>query len=127
MLLENDVFVDQFTGDKIGSPRVLDMIDRILIRHDPLLDRGGGNPVRVTLRDGTVRETVGRRRSGRGPNPITREDVVAKFRKMTRGFWDDAAQSRALAACDGLETLANVEELAALLEFEVPPLALAGE
>jgi aconitate decarboxylase len=129
MLLENDVFVEQFTGETIGSPRVLDMISRIEIVHDASLDRGGegGTPVKITLRDGAVFETVGRRRGSRGANAIQREDVVNKFHKMTAGFWDEATQSRALALCEGLDELINTEEMTALLAAEVPPLAMAGE
>jgi len=65
MLLENDVFVPQFTDEKIGSPAVLSMIDRIEIVHDPELDRVAGDRispetrVEVKLTDGRTLAATG--------------------------------------------------------------------
>jgi 2-methylcitrate dehydratase PrpD len=57
MVLENDVFVPQFTEEKIRAPRVLDMVQKINITHDPALDgmeAAEGNPVEIILKDGSV-------------------------------------------------------------------------
>jgi 2-methylcitrate dehydratase PrpD len=130
MLLENDVFVDQFTGGKISSPRVLDMISRVHVLHDPSMDQDGyqATPVKITMRNGTVYETVGRVRDSGGDDPITTADVVAKFRKMTRGIWSAPTQDLAIARCDRLEDLDTTSELTSLLEMEhLPPTEMGGE
>jgi aconitate decarboxylase len=130
MLLENDVFVDQFTGDKIRSPRVLDMISRISIVHDASMDEHGyeGTPVKITMRDGTVYETVGQVRGPRSGDPVTRDDVLTKFRKMTQRFWSESTQNRAIDLCDSLPTLEDSNELVSLLEIEhLPPMDMGGE
>ena len=130
MLLENDVFVDQFTGGKISSPRVLDMISRVQVMHDPTMDENGyqGTPVKITMRNGTVYERTGQVRGPKGDDPITRDDVLAKFRKMTARFWPTATQDRVIGLCDNLENLDNAAELLSLLQIEhLPPVDMGGE
>ena len=42
-LLEGDVFIDQFKESKLAEPRVLNMIERIRINHEPEFDAGGAS------------------------------------------------------------------------------------
>jgi 2-methylcitrate dehydratase PrpD len=113
MLLENDVFVEQFTEEKIRDPRVLQLIERITITRDPALDGTGsaeGNPLEIELKDGTVLSAWGRARGG-ADDPIPRADVVEKFRKVTARQLTPAAQDELIALCDRLETLADATKL----------------
>ena len=101
MLLENDVFVDQFTEEKIRDPKVLALIERISITHDPGMDSMGypeGNPVEIELKDGTVLSAWGKGRGGAG-NPVPREEVLAKFRKVTARHLKPAAQETIIEQC----------------------------
>ena len=113
MLLENDVFVGQFTEEKIRDPKVLDLIGRIELTHDPELDGKGyvhGNPVEIELRDGTALSAWGKGRGG-ADAPISREDVVAKFRKVTAKRLSAGAQDAIVAQCERLETLRDATQL----------------
>ena len=117
MLLENDVFVEQFTEEKIRDPKVLKLIERISITRDPALDGTGsaeGNPLEVELTDGTVLAAWGRARGGKD-HPIPREDVLEKFRKVTARQLTSAAQDEIIALCDRLETLPDASALVASL------------
>jgi len=117
MLLENDVFLEQFSEAKIRAPEVLEMVRRITILHDPDLDDAGwaaGNPVQIELTDGTRLEAWGHAR-GTPERPIPREDVVAKFRKTTAAALEQRAQDALIERCDRLETLPDATELLALL------------
>ena len=58
-------------------------------------------PVKITMRDGKVHETVGRVRGPRSEDPVTRDDVLSKFRKMTQRFWPESTQNRAIDLCEG--------------------------
>lgn len=121
MLLENDVFVPQFTDEKIGSPAVLSMVDRIEIIHDAELDRAMGDKispetrVEVTLHDGRTLAATGRLRGSSG-DPVTRAEVVEKFGKTTRGVLDAAQAQRLIDACDQLDQLGDARELLAPIE-----------
>ena len=72
------------------------------------------------MRNGTVYEKMGRVRTSSGDDPITRDDVLTKFRKMTQKFWTEETQNRAIDLCDNLETLSDTSELTALLRNRAP-------
>ena len=117
MLLENDVFVDQFTEEKIRDPKVLELIKRISITHDPALDGTGyaeGNPIDIELKDGTVLSAWGTARGGAG-NPAQRDEVLEKFRKVTARRLTRASQDAIIAQCDRLEAAEDVTALIAAL------------
>ena len=117
MLLENDVFTAQFTEEKIRDPKVLDLITRISITHDPKLDGTGyveGNPVEVELADGTVLSAWGKAR-GEADNPVHLSDVIEKFNKLTAGRLSAAHQAQVIALCEKLDTVDDVKPLIELL------------
>jgi len=118
MLLENDVFVDQFTESKIRAPKVLDMIQKLRIIHDPSMDgmeAAEGNPVEITLKDGTVLSAWGRVLNS-VQRPTTHADVLQKFRKMTAACLSTAAQDDMIALCGRLETVEDATVLVAMME-----------
>ena len=41
LLLEGDVFVDQFTSDTVGDPRRSGLAGRVEVRHDPAITARG--------------------------------------------------------------------------------------
>ena len=113
MLLENDVFITQFTEEKIRDPKVLDLIKRISITHDPALDGTGytqGNPLEIELTDGTVLSAWGKAR-GDADNPVQRADVVEKFSKVTAGRLSAAKQAEVIALCEKLDSLDDISGL----------------
>jgi aconitate decarboxylase len=117
MLLENDVFTGQFTEEKIRDPRVLELIKRISITHDPALDGTGyveGNPIEIELTDGTVLSAWGKAR-GEADNPVHMSDVIEKFNKLTAGLLSKDKQARAIALCEKLDTVDDVSVLNELL------------
>jgi len=115
LLLEHDVFVDQFTDAKLADPRLLDLTARIETIHDPALDAAGHKPQRETrievhLRDGAVRRGVGATRGGAG-HPIRPEDVMEKFRKVAGRCVSDQVRDRLVDLAARLETLSDVAPL----------------
>jgi aconitate decarboxylase len=125
MLLENDVFVDQFTEEKIAAPHVLEMISKVNIVHDTSLDQNvQGNSVEVRLRDGTVLEEWGKVRGGSyaggNENPVTSDEVIAKFRKMVAGALSDEAQDELIEICAELEKQPDATRLTELMGTSVP-------
>src|ERR1700741_4696765 len=64
LLLEGDVFVDQFSEDKVADPQRMGLADRVQVVEDPSITARGSMlrhmvRVEVLLRDGTrLEETV---------------------------------------------------------------------
>jgi len=119
LLLEHDVFVDQFTDAKLTDPRLLDLTERIETIHEPALDAAGAKPQRETrvevhLRNGGVHRAVGVTRGG-AEHPVRPAEVVAKFRKVASRCVPDHVQSGVLDLAARLETLTDVAPLLSLL------------
>jgi len=118
LLLEGDVFVDQFTDVKLAAPAVLDMVRRVETIYDPELDALGHfqrqERVEVELKDGRILQTVGMTRGG-PENPIGPADVIEKFRKIGRRCLSSTIQDEFLSLYDRVETLPDVAPLIALL------------
>ena len=117
MLLENDVLLDQFTEEKIRAPQVLELIKRIAVTHDPALDGKGytaGNPVEIELNDGTVLSAWGKARGGID-DPVSRDEVVAKFKKVSSRALSAGAQDTIIDQCFRLDSAADVSPLIAAL------------
>lgn len=119
-LLDDEVFVDQYRDDRLADPAVLAMIDRIEIVHDPALDVGGAArrhavAVSVTERSGRIREAAVEQRRGSEHHPLSRKEVVLKFRR-TAGAAMSAERMVAIEeAVVDLASLADVRDLARLL------------
>jgi aconitate decarboxylase len=119
LLLEGDVFVDQFAEHKLAAPRVLDLVSRIECTYDRHMDAFGSfqrrTRVEVELNDGRTLSTTGELR-GLGSNPLTWADVVEKFGKVTRGLIEPATQAALIDQCARLEALDDVRQLTELLK-----------
>jgi 2-methylcitrate dehydratase PrpD len=118
MLLENDVLLDQFTEEKIRDPKVLDLVKRISPIHDPAMDGKGyvvGNAVEIELKDGTVLSGWGKAR-GDVDNPVSSDEVIAKFRKVTARQLAPATQQAIIDQCMRLDSAKDVAPLIAALK-----------
>ena len=85
---------------------MLELIQRISITHDPKMDGTGyteGNPIEIELKDGTVLSAWGKARGGLD-NPVSRDEVVEKFRKVTARHLTPAAQDAIIEQCCRLDS-----------------------
>jgi 2-methylcitrate dehydratase PrpD len=120
LLVEGDVFVDQFSEAAVTDARRIALAAKVAALHDPAITARGAkfrHMVRVDAEfvDGTiVSETVEAPR-GSERKFATEADVVEKFRKLARRAVTDAQAERIVEftlACDKLE---NVGELISAL------------
>jgi 2-methylcitrate dehydratase len=89
-LLDGEVTSRTFEPERFRDPRTLDILkDRVTVREDPELSAGypGGIPNRITVTttggDREVREV--RHPRGHARNPMTDEEVAAKYRANVEG------------------------------------------
>jgi 2-methylcitrate dehydratase PrpD len=119
LLLEGDVFVDQFKADCVADPARIALARRVKVLHDPAITALGAAyrhkvRVEVHLRDGSVeRET---REAPRGSEHVFagEDDIVAKFRKLTRAVMDAKQQD---ALIDGVMRLDESPDSRTLIEL----------
>jgi 2-methylcitrate dehydratase len=119
-LLDGDVTLNSFDEPRLADPRILDLLDKTTIAEDPALNEGypEGIPNRltVTLEDGTVLDKRVDFPRGHARNPMTDDEVVAKFRRLAEGVVSDATADELIDRCMSLE---QQPDLAPLFEFEV--------
>ena len=119
LLLEGEVFVDQFTEDKLTEPRRLALMEKIVMFHDPAITAKGPKfrqmvRVEVTLKDGTAMERtveISRHKKNFAPDA----EVIAKFEKLAAKVLPKTQVEQLRDAVLGLEKLADAAQIAHLL------------
>jgi 2-methylcitrate dehydratase PrpD len=125
LLLQGDVFLDEFADELLARPDLLALVERIEVIPDPGLDGSGGGftsetVVQVTLTSGQTMTAKGR---VRGPHhePVTRADVVAKFGKTTGQVLDEQRRGQIVEACAAFDRIADVTAFCRLLGEAADP------
>jgi 2-methylcitrate dehydratase PrpD len=120
LLIEGDVFVDAFKPDCVADAARIALSRKVKVVHDPAITVLGAahrHKVRVEMHfhDGSIeRET---REAPRGSEHAfaSADDVIGKFRRLTRGVVAEKQQDALIDAVLGLERLADSRELVDLL------------
>ncbi len=120
LLIEGDVFVDEFTPDCVKDTARIELSHRVKLVHDPAitaLGAGARHRVRVEIhfRDGSIERETHEAPRGSEHSFASVEDIVSKFRKLTRGTMGERQQEALVRATMELEKLADSRELIALL------------
>ena len=119
-LIEGDVFVDQFTADCAADPTRIALARKVKVVHDPAITALGPahrHKVRVDIhfKDGTVESETREAPRGSEQSFASSDDIVGKFRKLTRHVMAEKQQDSLVDAVIGLEELADSRKLIALL------------
>lgn len=111
-----DIILDQ------SDPAIWELADRVELVHDEGLDRYFPEvmPTVVEVRTRSGEVHGGRVDSARGTpeNPMTNGEVREKYRRLAASVIDEGRVADIEATVDGLEGLADMEELAELLRFQ---------
>jgi 2-methylcitrate dehydratase PrpD len=119
VLLYRKAGLREFTDEVVNRPEVRAMIDRVRFGVNPEAEKAGYNKMTTIL---TIRLKDGRTISGRADfakgspaNPLSFDEVAAKFSDCARfAGWPEAKAQAIIAAVRQLEDLPNVRSLAAL-------------
>jgi len=120
LLIEGDVFVDEFTPDCVDDAARIALSRKVRVVHDPEITALGAahrHKVRVEVhfRDGTVERETREAPRGSEQSFASAEDIIAKFRKLTRGAMAQKRQDALIEAAIGLDKLADSRTLIELL------------
>lgn len=114
-LREGDVTLASFDDTHLHDERLLDLVSRTRIHRDAALTarypRGIPNRLVVTLKDGTQLTAENEFPPGHDQNPLSDDQVTAKFRRTAAGLLDAPAQQRILDLCWHLEDLTDLGDL----------------
>ena len=120
LLVEGDVFVDQFSDEVVTDPRRIAIARKVVVEHDPAITARGAkfrHMVRVELHftDGSRQDETVEAPRGSEQKFASETDVVDKFRKLTRGVLGESGASRIEDMVLGCDKLADVGPLLAAL------------
>ena len=122
LLIEGDVFVEQFTPDCVDDPARIALARKVKVVHDPAITALGAahrHKVRVEVhcRDGSVECETREAPRGSERSFAGTDDIVAKFRKLARGVMAPKQQDALIEAVMRLEELPDSRELIDLLRI----------
>jgi len=120
-LLDGWLGLEQFSSERVADPRVQALSRRVRMVVDPAAKVDYANwPARVdvVLKDGRHLTTTVERPKGHPDNPLSPADLQAKFNDCCEPVLGKAATARALEMLVGLESLGEVNGLAATLMGE---------
>ena len=98
LLLEGDVFVDQFEPEAVHDPARMELSRKVEVVHDPQITALGSafrHKVRVDvhLRDGSMQSETREAPRGSEHSFATSRDIIEKFKKLSRATLSDTQQA----------------------------------
>ncbi|MGV9797826.1 MmgE/PrpD family protein [Mycobacterium sp. NPDC003449] len=114
-LLDGNVLPEQFTPDRLDSDDIWALLDATEVHLDESPSERFRTDVAVTTRDGTVHHARVRRPHGAPGDPVTNDEVVAKFHALTDRVTSRSRAEAIERAICGLADLDNVGDLIDLL------------
>lgn len=120
LLLEGDVFVDQFSDDVIADPARMALAEKVTTLHDPEITAKGSNfrhlvRVEVHLKDGTAMEETVESARGSEKRFASEAEVVGKFAKLARHGLDEGQAAELRDCILNLEEVEDATTIARLL------------
>jgi aconitate decarboxylase len=121
LLLDGDVFVDQFTESKVADPARMALAEKVKVVHDPEITQLGAKfrhkvHVEAHLNDGTVMNRTVEAARGSEKHFATDSEIVDKFEKLAIKALPKAQVARLRDAMLGLEKLKDAAEIARLMQ-----------
>jgi aconitate decarboxylase len=120
LLLEGDVFVDQFSDAVLASPDRIALADKVKVVEDPAITAKGSKfrhlvRVKLSLKDGTVLEHTVEAPRGSELRFASQNEVVEKFEKLAGHVLPNGQLALIRDAILSLEKLPDASTLARLL------------
>jgi len=118
LLLEGDVFVDQFSDDVVDDKKRIALSRKVSVMHDPAITARGSNfrhmvRVEVNLKNGKHLERTVEAPRGSEHSFASETDIVEKFKKLATHTVSAAKADQIVNLVLGAEKLGRAEEIAA--------------
>jgi 2-methylcitrate dehydratase PrpD len=120
LLLEGDVFVEQFTEKAVVDKRRIELSKKVSVVHDPSITARGSNyrhmvRVEVSLKDGVKLERTVEVPRGSEESFASEVDIVQKFKKLTTHIIGGTKADNIVNLVLGAEKLDRAEHIAQAL------------
>lgn len=117
LLLEGDVFVDEFTDEVVADKKRIELSRKVKVVHDPAITKRGSNfrhmvRVEVKLRNGKALEETVEAPRGSEHSFASEAEVVDKFRKLATHVIDQRKTEQIINLVLGAEKMSRADALA---------------
>jgi aconitate decarboxylase len=124
LLIEGDVFVDQFNEACVADPGRIKLAERVEVREDPEITALGPKfrhkvHVEIAFRDGSREQETCEAPRGSEQSFASEADIVAKFRKLSASFISEKQQDTLIDAILHLDRLKDARLLSDLMTGSV--------
>ena len=118
--LEGNIFIDQFTDQKVADPKIIEYSRKVEVVADPELDKLGPEfrhavIAQVKTKDGRILHERVDTAKGSAKNPMSTEEVIRKYEILAGKVLPPKRVSELKEMVFHLERLGNIRELARLL------------
>lgn len=117
-LLDGDVFLHQFDPERFTAPDIVSLVSKVKVHLDnsltPRYPKGIPNRIVITMTDGRQFSKEVEFPRGHAGNPMTDEEVIAKFRRTVEPRYGKERASAILERCWEFEKATKVGELLAM-------------
>ena len=114
--LEGELFVNQFSKDKISNPEILNFMKKITAEVDPKIESLGHEfrhmaSIELTTNDNKKFNHTEKYRKGSPENPLTKDQIISKFKSLASYSYDETQVSKIKEKIDNIELSNNIENL----------------
>lgn len=114
--LEGELFVNQFSKDKISNPKILNFMKKITAEVDPKIESLGHEfrhmaTVELTTNDNKKFNHTEKYRKGSPENPLTKDQIISKFKSLASYSYDETQVSKIKEKIENIELSNNIENL----------------
>ena len=118
-VIDREIGPSQFTPEKYNDPNVLELIDKVVLKGDPSLDKARPAGIsEIITKDGQKYRLRVDYPRGHVRNPMTDEEIIDKFRSMTSKYMSNEQMNQITDTVFGLDNLDDIGILMGLMCFK---------
>lgn len=118
-VIDREIGPSQFTPEKYNDPKVLELIDKVVLKGDPSLDKARPAGIsEIITKDGQKYRLRVDYPRGHVRNPMTDEEIIHKFRSMTSKYMSNEQMNQITDTVFGLDNLDDIGILMGLMCFK---------
>jgi 2-methylcitrate dehydratase len=117
-IIDRQIGPDQFTPEKFQNPKVRELIDKVILRGDPDLDKARPAGLsEIVSKQGKKYQCRVDYPRGHARNPMTDEEIIGKFKSMASKYMSDQQTNQIIDTVFALDKLEDVGKLNRLMVF----------
>jgi 2-methylcitrate dehydratase len=117
-IIDRQIGPEQFTPEKFQNPKVRELIDKVILKGDPDLDKARPAGIsEIVSKQGKKYQCRVDYPRGHARNPMTDEEIIGKFKSMASKYMSDKQTNQIIDTVFALDKLEDVGKLNRLMVF----------